>query len=290
METRVLQYFLKIAELGNITKAAAELHITQPTLSRQLQNLEEAVGTPLFKREKRQMILTSAGVLYQQRVQQILADIDKLNHDMQQCIALNGTISIGCVESTGAKFLTDLISEFHTRYPEVKFEIYSGDGDDIRAKLDRHVLDLGILLTPVEIAKYNYTELGVTDTWGILVPKASPLAKKDALTAKELASLPLIVPRRQIIKDEINSWFNIPETSLQIVGSQNLLSNSLELVKNGIGYVICTYGSYMNRPVKELVFLPVQEARPIKHALIWQKNAPLATSAQRFRDFIIENI
>ncbi|MCR1902046.1 LysR family transcriptional regulator [Ligilactobacillus apodemi] len=93
METRVLQYFLKIAELGNITKAAAELHITQPTLSRQLQNLEEAVGTPLFKREKRQMILTSAGVLYQQRVQQILADIDKLNRDMQQCIALTRSVS-----------------------------------------------------------------------------------------------------------------------------------------------------------------------------------------------------
>lgn len=289
METRVLRYFLKIAELGNITKAAEELHVTQPTLSRQLKNLEDSIGQPLFIREKRKLVLTNAGIIYQQRVKQILADIDKLNRDIQQQDIINGVISIGCVESTIAKFLTEMISRFHLLYPEVRFELYSGDGDDIKEKLDRNMLDLGFLLSPVEIAKYNYRELTTLDRWGILVPQDSTLAKKDGIGILELASLPLIMPQRKIVKDEIHSWLNIPEASLRIIGSHNLLTNALDLVRQEVGYVVCTYGSYMNRPVSDLEFRPIYGVKEIEHALIWKKNIPLSELVKKFRDFILEN-
>lgn len=158
MDIRLLEYFLAVAKYGNITRASEQLHVTQPTISRQLMELEETVGTTLLIRGKRQVTLTEAGVLFQQRAEEIVSLMEKTMRDItDQDDLLGGTVAIGCVESCVSRMLPKVLSGFSERFPKVKYELYSADGDDIREKLDRGDLDFGILLEPVEAAKYDFS-------------------------------------------------------------------------------------------------------------------------------------
>lgn len=289
METRVMRYFLKIAELGNMSKAAEELHITQPTLSRQIKALEQSMHAQLFVRANKKMTLTNAGILFQQRAQGILQMIDKTTQDIQDQKELNGIVSIGCVESSVAAYLNRLIDEFHQQHPKIRFSLYDADGDDIREKIDRNLIDLGFVLSPVEIAKYDYLALPVDDHWGLVVPKDSKIAEQDELLPNQLAKLPLIVPARSIVQNEVQSWVKIPSKQLNIVGSQNLLSNSLPLVKSGIGDVLCAAGSFTMRPDPALTLLPIKTDSVIHHTLIWKRNQNLTTATKAFIDFVREH-
>ncbi|MHC9532626.1 LysR family transcriptional regulator [Dellaglioa sp. L3N] len=289
METRILNYFLKIAQLGNMSKAANELHITQPTLSRQLKNLENLLETPLFNRDNKKMTLTNSGIIFQERAQQIVSLIEKSTQDVINNDALNGTIAIGCVESSVAKFLGAIIMAFHEQYPNIKFSLYNADGDDIKEKIDSGRVDLGFLLSPVEVAKYEFIKLPVTDNWGIVVPKNTSIAIKTSINTAELTSLPLIIPARSIVQNEVASWANIPTKELTIVGSQNLLSNALYLVKEKLGYALCASGAYLNRPDTALNFIPLSSSYKIKHMMAWKKNQKTFTAVQIFIDFVKEH-
>ena len=153
MDLRLLEYFLAVAKVGNITKAAEQLHVTQPTISRQLAELEDMLGVSLLIRGKRQVTLTDAGVLFQQRASDILALMEKTQRDLaDQNDLVGGTVALGCVESCASRMLPEVLSEFSQRHPGVHYELYSADGDDIREKLDRGDLDFGILLEPIEAA------------------------------------------------------------------------------------------------------------------------------------------
>ena len=173
MDLRLLEYFLAVAKTGNITKAAEQLHVTQPTISRQLMELEETMGAPLMIRGKRQITLTDAGVLFQQRAQEIMDLMDKTSRDIaDQNDLVGGTVSIGCVESCVSRMLPEVLKDFSALHPKVSYELYSADGDDIREKLDRGELDFGILVEPVEAAKYDCLrlpllgDLGASDAEG----------------------------------------------------------------------------------------------------------------------------
>lgn len=290
METRVMKYFLKIAESGSMTKAAKELHITQPTLSRQIRELEDSLGTPLFSRENKRMTLTSAGLIFQERSRQIVRMIDKAAQDIRNQKGLSGTIAIGCVESSAADFLGVMITGFHKKYPEIHFALYDADGDDIREKMDNDLVDLGFLLSPVEIAKYDSLLLPVEDSWALAVPRKDPLAQKNSIPPDELTSLPLIVPARSIVQEELNSWIHISSESLHIVGSQNLLSNSLFLAKSGIGYILCTAGAFMLRPDPDMVLIPISTDEKIRHMMTWKKNKNMTVAVRTFVDFIKKQV
>lgn len=286
METRILNYFLQIAKYGNMSKAAEEMHVTQPTLSRQIQNLEEQLGTKLFDRNNKKMTLTSAGVIFQQRAQEILTLLNKAEQDVQNENGLNGTIAIGCVESNVAEFLSKIIIAFHKKYPNIKFSIYDADGDDIKDKLDKGMIDLGFLLSPVEVAKYNYIDLPVKDSWAIIVPKGSPLANQDQISIDELKKIQLIIPAREIVQDEVVSWLHVPARDLNIVGSQNLIGNSLNLIKNGFGNILCTAGSFDLKENHDLKKIMINTDERIKHLLAWRKNYQMPTPAKTFIEFI----
>ncbi|WP_367341489.1 LysR family transcriptional regulator [Limosilactobacillus sp.] len=290
METRVLNYFLKIAQLNNMSKAAEQLHITQPTLSRQIKTLEDSLGTKLFNRDNKKMTLTNSGIIFQKRAQQIVQLIAKAEQDVSDQQGLSGVVSIGCVESTVTNFLGTMIASFHSKYPHVRFSMYDADGDDIREKLDRGTVDLGFLLTPVELAKYNSVDLPVEDRWCLLVPKDDPIAKQTKISLEALRKLPLIIPSRNIIQSEILAWAKTPDSELHIVSSQNLLSNSLFLVKAGIGYAICASGAFSNRPDDDIVSIPIDTTTVIKHAMAWRKNYTLSQSTQTFIEFIKDEI
>ncbi|BDR59360.1 LysR family transcriptional regulator [Xylocopilactobacillus apicola] len=279
METRVLEYFLKVAQLGNVSKAARQLHVTQPNLSRQIQKLEKDLNVQLFERQSRLMVLTSAGKIFQERAKQIIDLSVKAQRDVLQENDLRGEIAIGCVESKIVQLLSQAIVNFQEIAPNVKFSLYDADCDDIREKIDNGLLDLGFLLAPVEAAKYEQLKLGMKDYWGIVVPDNSSWAQKKGLSLTELADLPLIVPRRTIVKEEIVSWLN---HELNIVGSQNLLSNTLPLVMAGWGYAMCSAGSFVERPAAGLTFVPIQPAKEIDHLLIWRKNFVMTPAVKAF--------
>lgn len=289
MDLRLLEYFLAVAKTGNITKAAEQLHVTQPTISRQLMELEEQMGAALMIRGKRQITLTDAGILFQQRAQEIIDLMEKTSRDIaDQNDLVGGTVSIGCVESCVSRMLPEVLKEFSALHPKVGYELYSADGDDIREKLDRGELDFGILVEPVEAAKYDYLRLPYWETWGVVMRKDDPLAERTAIGKEDILSIPLILPRREIVQDNIAGWFGVDRSQLNIFSSHNLLNNAALLVEAGLGYAVCVGGSFEIRGGENLCFVPFTSERTTGHVMAWKKNRVFHSAASRFRDYIKE--
>ena len=289
MDIRLLEYFLAVAKYGNITRAAEQLHVTQPTISRQLMELEETVGSPLLIRGKRQVTLTEAGVLFQQRAEEIISLLEKTMRDItDHDDLLGGTVTIGCVESCVSRMLPKALSGFSSRYPKVKYELYSADGDDIREKLDRGDLDFGILVEPVESAKYDFFRLPYWETWGVVMRKDDPLAQKESISKEDILSIPLILPRREIVQDHIAGWFGVNRGQLHVFAGHNLLNNAALLVEAGLGYVVCVGGSFEIRGGEKLCFVPLSPERTTGHVLAWKKNRVFHSAANRFREYVRE--
>lgn len=291
METRVLHYFLTIARLGTISAAARELHVAQPTLSRQIQQLEEQLDTTLFIRERRRMVLTKAGMAYQIRVQQILIELERAN---QVAAAINndsltGRVGIGCVESTVTKFLIPELAHFHHDYPQVQIELYDAEGETIKERLDRGSLEVGIVSTPISTAKYHTRQLPVVDRWGVAVPTASPLSRQSTITIDQLATKPVIIPQRSLIHDELNDWLESATSSLVVKGTANLLTNATYLAQAGVGNLICIEGAPLP-PQADLTFIPFNPIHEQKHFLIWRKNAVLSAPAERLITQICDHL
>lgn len=289
MDIRLLEYFLAIARYGNITRAAEQLRITQPTLSRQMMELEESVGTSLFVRGKRQITLTEAGILFQQRAEEIVSLMEKTLRDVAgQDGLLGGTVSIGCVETCVSRMLPKTLKGFSKRYPTVQYEIYSADGGDIREKLDRGELDFGVLVEPVEAAKYDFFRLPYWETWGVLMRKDDPLAGKSFLEKEDVLPRRLIMPRREIVQDHIAGWFGVERSELNIFASHNLINNAALLIEAGLGCVVCTGGCFEIRGGENLCFIPLSPERTTGHVLAWKKNRVFHLAASQFRDYIRE--
>ena len=289
MDIRLLEYFLAVAKYGNITRASEQLHVTQPTISRQLMELEEIVGSPLLIRGKRQVTLTEAGVLFQQRASEIVSLMDKTLRDItDQDDLLGGTVMVGCVESCVSRMLPKVLRGFSAHYPKVKYELYSADGDDIREKLDRGDLDFGILVEPVEAAKYDFFRLPYWEKWGVVMRKDDPLAQKEQIQKEDLLSIPLILPRREIVQDHIAGWFGMDRSQLNIFAGHNLLNNAALLAEAGLGYVVCVGGSFESRGGENLCFVPLAPERTTGHVLAWKKNRVFHSAANRFREYVRE--
>ena len=289
MDLRLLEYFLAVAKTGNITRAAEQLHVTQPTVSRQLTDLEEMLGTPLLIRGRRQVTLTDAGVLFQQRAEEILSLMDKTRRDLtEQGSRLSGTVSLGCVESCVSQMLPEVLETFSQRHPGVRYEIYSADGDDIREKLDRGELDFGVLLEPIEAAKYDYIRLPYWETWGLLMRRDHPLADQAFVGRKELLSIPLSLPRREIVQDNIAGWFGVERSHLNIFAGHNLINNAALLVEAGLCCAVCVGGAFTIRGGEQLCFRPFTPERITGHVLAWKRNRVFHSAASRFRDYIRE--
>lgn len=287
LDIRVLKYFLAVAKAGNMTQAAKDLHITQPTLSRQLMDLEKNLGTELFVRKHKQLTLSDSGFLFQQRAKEIAQLADKACRELaEQKSHIGGIVTIACVESVASLLLPEIISEFSQKYPSVKYELYSADGNDIREKIDRGNIDLGILLEPVEVAKYNFLRLPCYEKWGVVMREESHLARKDAIATEDIQGLPIIIPRRTIVIEEIAKWLGAEEDSLNIVASHNLPTNGLLLARQGIGCLICVEGAFAVRPMAGLCFRPFLPERITGHVLAWKKNHALSKATTHFLEFV----
>ncbi|MBO6170660.1 MAG: LysR family transcriptional regulator [Desulfovibrio sp.] len=287
LDVRVLRYFLAVAKEGSLKRAAESLHITQPTLSRQILELEHELGVSLVVHGRKPVMLTESGILFQQRAKELVELADKTRREMaERSSMIGGTVSIACVESIVSRLLPDVMQKFSKQFPHVKYELYSADGDDIREKIDRGRVDLGILLEPVETSKYDFIRLPFYDTWGVAVRNDSHLASKKSLTTMDIANIPLIIPRRTIVIEEISRWLAMKEEELIIVASHNLPTNGLLLVKKGIGNLICVKGSFTIRPAEGICFIPFSPKRITGHVLAWKKDHAFSPSTHRFLSFI----
>lgn len=287
MDIRVLRYFLTVVREENISRAADILFITQPTLSRQLQELEKELDTKLFIRGKNKITLTDSGMLLRRRAEELVELVDKTEREfLCKEKSLSGTISIGCGETLAVKVLSEIIAAFSKEYPEVCFELYTGAADYIKEKIDHGLLDVGLLLEPIEIEKYEYTRLKQTERWGIVFRSDHPLCEKDVVTVDDIKDIPLIFPRRVGSQSVLRGWFGDEFDNLHIVATGNLVANSARLVLQGVGSVITIEGSIDMYENPELCFRPFQPELESTSVLVWKKYQPVGQAVSKFVEFL----
>ena len=244
MEIRVLRYFLAIVREESITKAAELLHITQPTLSRQIAQMEEDMGVKLFDRGTRKIVLTNEGLLLRRRAEEILELVDKTERELaEQDEKVEGTVSIGCGDLAAVQMMPELIKKFRERYPAVNFDLYTATADHIKDRMDRGLTDIGLLLEPINMEKYDYIRLNREEQWVAVIPPDSPLAKLEYITPEDLRGMPLILPRRLNVQSELARWFGDEFEKLNVVFTSNLPSNSSIMVHHGLACSLIIQGS-----------------------------------------------
>ena len=275
MELRVLRYFLAVAQEENITKAAALLHLTQPTLSRQLMQLEEELGVQLFYRSRYHIVLTDEGMLLRRRAQELVDLADKTAREFaSREKELMGEITIGAGETRSMTFLSQAIRNFQERCPKVTFRIFSANADDVKDRLDMGLLDMGLLTEPVDVGKYAFCRMHEKDRWGVLVRKDFPLAELEAVTPRDLESIPLLVSGREIVQRELANWFGDGWDRLRIAATFNLILNAANM------------GFDLNLAFDDLRFLPLSPAMETGTVLVWKKDQALTPVVEAFHQHI----
>ena len=283
MELRVLRYFLAVAREENITKAAALLHLTQPTLSRQLMQLEEELGVQLFHRSRYHIVLTDEGMLLRRRAQELVELADKTAQEFLREPELRGEISIGSGDLEGMSVLAEQLASFQKLHPQVTYQIYSGNADNTKERIERGTLDLGLLMEPVDISKYDFLRLPVKEQWGVHVREDSPLARQEAVTAEDLASVPLIFTGRGLVQQELERWFGPCSRRLQVTATGNLPYNMAQLARAGMGAFLtirlrCSYDG--------LRFLPLSPPLYAGTVLAWKKTETFPPAMEALLDHL----
>lgn len=287
IETRLLYYFLTVARERNITNAAKALHITQPTLSRQMTLLEEELGTKLFLRDGRPLTLTNEGILLRRRAEEILELVEKTEEELKaREEQIEGTISIGCGELEAVRLLTGMIAEFHETYPRVVFDIYTANADQIKRRMDQGLTDMGLLLEPAETERYEYIRMPVKERWAAIVLSGSPLAKRDRVTREELADLSVIMPSRQKVQDEVASWFGDYYEKLRMTGFSNLGTNAALMVRAGMGCALVVEGALPFLERSEICMVPLYPELTSTSILAWKRQQPFSAAAVRFLEHV----
>ena len=290
MELRVLQYFLAVAREQNISAAAQSLHLTQPTLSRQLRELEEALGKQLMIRGNRKITLTEEGMLLRKRAEEILELADRTEKEiMQSADTVSGDIYIGTGETDGVRQIARTAHQLQQSYPGIHFHIVSGDAVDVCERLDKGLLDFGVLLGEMDKAKYHYLELPMKDTWGVLMRRDSPLAGQDAVSPRDLWDKPLILSRQVDNKSGLYRWLRKEPAELHTVATYNLIYNASLMVDEGMGYAF-TLDKLVNSTGSHLCFRPLQPRLELGMYLVWKKSQIFSKAAELFLERLQEQL
>ncbi len=287
MEIRVLRYFLTIAREGSITNAANFLHVTQPTLSRQIHDLEDELGQKLFTRGSHNMTLTTEGMILRKRAEEIISMVDKTEAEFTSMEeAVGGDIYIGGGETDAIKFLAKVAKELHDTYPNIHYHLYSGNAQDVTERLDKGLLDFGVLVQPADISKYDYLNIPAKDTWGVVMRKDSPLAEKETIRKEDLIGIPLICSRQAISqersKNEFTQWFGEDFDKLDIVTTFNLVYNAAIMVDAGLGYAIAIDKIANTSEDSTLCFRPLEPKLDSGLNIIWKKYQVFSAAAELF--------
>ncbi|MEI0488655.1 LysR family transcriptional regulator [Brachyspira pulli] len=291
MEIRALKYFLIAVREGNITKAAKYLNLTQPNLSRQINMLERDIGHKLFERKHNNIELTPEGILLKKRAEEIIDMIEKTRAEFNftdELIA--GDIFIGAGETWAMSLLASIMKDIQETYPHIRYNIYSGNFNDITEKLDKGLLDFGVLIDPADLSKYDYLKIPAKDTWGVIMRKDSKLAKKKYITKTDLLDLPLIMSR-QAIENKLSDndfirWFGDSFNKLNIAATYNLLYNALIMVREGMGYALSLDKLIDNMHNENICFIPLKPKLESGLNIVWKKNQEFSRASKIFLDRI----
>ncbi|ATO45848.1 hypothetical protein C5L30_002344 [Companilactobacillus farciminis] len=284
MELRALNYFYVVANESNITKAAETLHVTQPTLSRQIKQLEDELGTKLFARGQHGITLTNDGRLLRHRAADILGLVEKTELEISRNDQfISGEIRLGCGELKSMNQLATSMSEFRHLYPEVSFHMHTGAASEIKDRLHQGLLDVGLLMNPTDLGDYNSLELNEQEKIGVLIAEDSPLANLDEIHAKDLENVPLIMMNQLMVRNSVINWLGDFYSSSNVVATYNLLYNAALLARTGAGVA---FGLSLDSHFEGVVFKPVAQEIKSKSFLVWEKQRQLSSTANAFIEHV----
>ena len=285
MDIRVLRYFLAVAREESISGAAEALHLTQPTLSRQLMDLEEELGVKLLNRGKknRHVTLTEEGLMLRKRAEEIVTLTDKTIAEFGTSNeVVSGDIYIGGGETNAMRLIARICKKLQSDYPLIRYHLFSGNADDVAERLDKGLLDFGLFIGAANMEKYNYLRLPDTDTWGLLMRKDSPLASKESIHAEDLENIPLIVSRQPMVHNELSGWSGRDFDKFNIVATYNLVYNASLMVDEGFGYALCLDKLVYSADGSSLCFRPLEPKLETHLDIAWKKYQVFSKAAEKF--------
>lgn len=289
MDVRILKYFLAVAREQNITRAAESLHLAQPSLSKQIMELEQELGTTLLIRGKRKITLTEEGILLRKRAEDIVALVEKTEREISSDFtAFSGEISIG---GSTPKTLLQTASDIRKQYPDISFQFYSGDANDVKEHLDHGNLDFAVLLQPIDNSKYEYIPFPDKSLWGVLMKKDSEFAQLNTIKKEDLLKMPLILHRRVGLQQTIADWAKTDIENLNIKATYNVVHGSpVTFVENDMGYFLTTRDLLAPTLDNNVVFRPLSPKLEVQYNLVWKRRNIFSKSARLFLDKIKQQL
>jgi len=281
MEIRLLRYFLSVAREENITRAAESLHISQPSLSKQLMELEAELGKKLFVRGKRKVMLTEEGILLRKRAEEIISLVEKTEQEIiSDSAAPSGKISIGGLPN---KIILRAAAQTRSEYPDISFVFYNGDASEVAERLDHGSIDFAVLLEPVDTVKYEYLSLGNSADWGLLMPRDCPLAEKEAVEKEDFRGIKLVIHKRIGLQREISHWAQMDIEQMNIAATYNVIGGDpADFVLSGLGYLLTTDDHLPEHLHSGLCFRPLNPPMKIHCALVRKRYAVLSMAAEAY--------
>lgn len=281
IELRLLKYFLEAAHEGSITRAADKLHITQPSLSRQIAGLEEELGKKLYIRTNYGIRLTEEGLLLKKRAEEMTELEDKIISELSGD-EIHGTVYIGAGETAGIKRIAGVLKEIRSKYPGINYRMISGDAEDVSDKLDRGLIDFGLFVGKVNLKKYDCIALPDSDSWGVIVRRDDDLALRDYISPDDFKGRELLFSHQAKVQGEFSKWLGYPVDELDIAGTHNLAYNASVMVREGLGVLVTIEGIVNVNDESELKFVPLRPEIKAGLAVAWKIDNVFSKSAKIF--------
>ncbi|MDD3218276.1 MAG: LysR family transcriptional regulator [Lachnospiraceae bacterium] len=289
MELRHIRYFLTVANELSFTKAAEQLCIAQPPLSRQIQDLEAELGTQLFIRNPKALKLTEEGLLFKQQAQQILALVEKSTEEVKELKnGLSGTLFLGSVEGYGPRLMSEWIREFQKKYAKVHYNLWNGNSDDVTDRLLKGLCDLAIIAEPYNAESLEAIHI-YKEPWVAMIPADNPLAKQKgkSIELEKLSAEELILPSRSSRIDEIKSWFQNYDSQPSVRCVMSHMTNAYELTEQGVGIAIFpASAAEFTDPAKVVIKEIVNPGYETSYVLVWDKNRKPSGLAETFIKYV----
>lgn len=286
MEIRVLRYFLETAREGNMTRAAERLHVTQPTLSKQIKELETELGKKLFIRGNFNVTLTEEGMILRKRAEDLLSIAEKIETEFRNMDSITGgDVYIGCAESYLIKYLAKAVKSLNEKYDNIHYHITSGGTEQVIEKLERGILDMAFIVEPPELSRYNYIDIPEADKWGVYMLRDCPLAQKEYITVDDLLPYPVFCSE-QSVKADLPRWAGEKAEKLNVIANFNLANNSFVFVREGLGLGLSFEKIIEVNENTDLVFRPLEPPLYNKMCVIWKKYQMFTPVAELLLDEI----
>lgn len=283
MDVRVLRYFLTVAREASFSRAADALYMSQPTLSRQIRDLEEELGTTLFVRTNRNVTLTRDGMRLRRRAQEIVELMDRTREEFENLDEdISGDVCIGSGETHAMRALARVAIDVRREHPGVRYHLFSGNADDVTERLDRGLLDFGVVIDPADLHKYDFLRIPGSDSWGLLMPADHPLAAKEAVSPGDLDGVPLLVSRQSMVAGDLARWLGGDFDRLEIAATYNLVFNAAIMVEQGMGCALTLDHLVGSMDVGGLCFRPLAPKVESGLNLVWKKYQVFSPAAEAF--------